>query len=66
MDQQFLTQEVAVVALVGEKQSRFADRHGQQVSNGIVIRSFATRQDEAEWASLTICAGVDFRRKAAA
>ncbi|MGZ2470279.1 hypothetical protein ACVJMZ_005867, partial [Sinorhizobium medicae] len=51
---------------VGQKQSRFADRYRQQIRNGIVIRSLATGQDEAERASLTVCAGVDFRRKAAA
>lgn len=66
VDQQFLTQEVAVITFVGQKQSRFADRYRQQIRNGIVIRSLATGQDEAERASLTVCAGVDFRRKAAA
>jgi len=66
VDQQFLAQEIAIITFVSEKQFRFADRHCQQVWNGTVIRRFATRQDEAERASLTVCAGVDFRRKATA
>ena len=66
MDQQFLAQEITVIAFVGKEQPRFADRYSQQIRNGVVIRCFAARQDEAERASLTVCAGVDFCRKAAA
>jgi hypothetical protein len=66
MDQEFFTQEITVVAFVSKEQPRFTDRYRQQVRKGIVIRSLATRQDEAERASLTVCTGVDFRRKAAA
>ena len=66
VDQEFFTQEVTVVAFVGEEQPRFADRYGKQVRNGVVIRSFAACQDEAKRAALTVCSGVDFRRKAAA
>lgn len=66
MDQEFLAQEVAVIAFVGKEQSWFADRYGKQVRNGVVIRSFAACQDEAKRAALTVCSGVDFRRKAAA
>jgi len=66
MDQEFFTQEIAVIAFVGKEQSRFADRYRQQVRNGVVIRSFAACQDEAKRAALTVCSGLDFRRKAAA
>jgi hypothetical protein len=66
MDQEFLAQEIAVIAFVCKEQSRFADRYRQQVRNGVVVRSFAACQDEAKRASLTVCSGVDFRRKAAA
>ena len=66
VDQEFFTQEVPVIAFVGKEQSRFADRYRQQVWNRVVIRSFAACQDEAKRAALTVCSGVDFRRKAAA
>lgn len=66
VDQQFLAQEISIIAFVGKEQPRFADRYRQQIRNGVVIRSFAACQDEAERASLTVCPGVDFRRKAAA
>lgn len=66
MDQEFFTQEITVIAFVGEEKPRFADRYRQQVRNGVVIRSLATRQDEPKRAALTVCSGVDFRRKAAA
>lgn len=66
MDQQFLAQEIAVIAFVGKEQSRFADRYRQQGRNGVVIRSFTACQDKAKRAALTVCSGVDFRRKAAA
>ena len=66
MDQEFFTQEVTVVAFVGKEQSRFTDRYRQQAGNSVVIRSLSACQDEAKRASLTVCSGVDFRRKAAA
>jgi len=66
MDQEFLAQEITVIAFVGKKQSRFADRYRQQVRNSVVIRGLAACQDEAKRAALTVCSGVDFRRKAAA
>ena len=66
VDQEFFTQEITVVALVCKEQSRFADRYSQQVRNGVIVRSLSARQDEAKRASLTVCSGVDFRRKAAA
>ena len=66
MDQEFFAQEITVIAFVGKEQSRFADRYRQQVRNGVVVRSFAACQDEAKRAALTVCSGVDFRRKAAA
>ena len=64
--QEFLTQEVTVIAFVGKEQPRLANRHRQQIRNGVVVRSLPARQDEAKRASLTVCTGVDFRRKAAA
>ena len=66
MDQKLLAQEIAVIAFVSKEQPRFADRYRQQIGNGVVVRSFAACQDEAQRASLTVCSGVDFRRKAAA
>ena len=66
MDQEFLAQEVTVISFVGKEQSRLAQWYRQQVRNGIVVRSLAACQDEAKRAALTVCSGVDFRRKAAA
>ena len=66
MDQQFLAQEVTIVAFVSKEQPWLADWYRQQVRNGIVVRSFAARQDKAKRASLTVCTSVDFCRKAAA
>lgn len=65
MDQEFLAQEITIVFLVSKEQPRLADRYRQQVRNGVVVRSLAACQDEAKRASLTVCSGVDFRRKAA-
>lgn len=61
MDQQFLAQEVAVISFVGEKQPRFANGNREQVGNSAIVRSLTARQYEAKRASLTVCAGVDFR-----
>ncbi len=66
VDQEFFTQEVTVVAFVSKEQPRLADWYRQQVRNGVVVRSLSARQDEAKRASLTVCSGVDFCRKAAA
>ena len=66
MDQKLLAQEIAVIAFVSKEQPRLADRYRQQVGNGVVVRSLPARQDEAKRAALTVCSGVDFRRKAAA
>ena len=66
MDQEFLAQEVAVIAFIGKEQPRLTDRYRQQVRNCVVVRSLPARQDEAKRAALTVCSGVDFRRKAAA
>ncbi|GAB0120398.1 hypothetical protein Acid7E03_44700 [Acidisoma sp. 7E03] len=43
-------------------------RHGQfeEIVDSAVVGSLAASQDKAERASLTVCAGVDFARKAAA
>ncbi len=66
VDQAFFAQEITVIAFVGKEQSRFADRYRQQVRNGVIIRRLAACQDKARRATLTVCTGVDFRRKAAA
>ena len=66
VDQQLLTQEITVVTFVGEEKPWFSDRYRQQIGNGIVIGSLTARQDKAERTSLTLCAGMDFCRKAAA
>ncbi|MBB6182253.1 hypothetical protein HNQ75_004242 [Rhizobium flavum] len=66
VDQEFLAQEVAVIAFIGKEQPRLTDRYRQQVRNCVVVRSLPARQDEAKRAALTVCSGVDFRRKAAA
>ena len=57
---------VAIIAFVGEHQAGSSDRHVQQGFEGIVVGGLATFQDEAKSASLTVCAGVDLARKAAA
>ncbi len=41
VDQEFFTHEVTVIAFVGEKQPRLADRYRQQVRNGVVVRSLS-------------------------
>jgi hypothetical protein len=37
VDQEFLAQEIAVIAFVGKEQSRLAYWYPQQVRNGVVI-----------------------------
>lgn len=66
VDQEFFTQEVTIVAFVSKEQPWLADWYRQRVRNGVVVQSFAARQDKAKRASLTVCTSVDFRRKAAA
>lgn len=66
MHQQLLTQEIAVVAFIGKEQPQFSDRYHQQIGNGIVVGSLTACQDKTERASLTVRAGMDFCRKAAA
>lgn len=48
VDQELFTQEITVVAFVGEEQPRLANRDCQQVRNGVVVRSFATCQSAQE------------------
>ncbi len=64
--QQFGSEGVAVVALVGQHQARLADRDVKETGSALVIGSFAAGHEEAERAFLTVHSGVDFRRKAAA
>lgn len=66
VDQQLFADEVAIVTLVGEKQSGFADRDREKRRNGDVVGSLAACHGKTTRASLTVCAGVDFRRKTAA
>lgn len=66
VDEEFFTKEITVVAFVSKEQPRLADWYRQQVWNGGVVRSLPARQDETKRAPLTVCSGVDFRRKAAA
>ena len=66
LEQQAGADVVAVIALVGQHQLGLGDRQGDQVIDGFVVGGFAAGEDEAKRASLTVCAGVDFARKAAA
>lgn len=54
MGQEFLAQEITIVALVGKEQSRLADWYRQPVGNGVVVRILPACQDEAKRASLTV------------
>jgi hypothetical protein len=63
--QKFLAQEITIIAFVSKQQPRFTDRYCQQIRNSILIRGLATGQGKAERTSQTVCASVDFRRKAA-
>ena len=64
--QQILAHSVAIVSFVGQEQSRLAHWHGHQGRNGCIVGCFSAGEDKAKRASLTVCAGVDFARKAAA
>lgn len=57
---------VTVIALVGQYPPGPGDRQSDQVIDDFVVGGFTAGEDEAERASLTVCAGVDFARKAAA
>src|SRR5487761_2387765 len=57
---------VAVITLVGQHQLWVGDGHVDQVIDGLVVGGLAAGENEAERASLTVGAGVDFARKAAA
>ena len=63
---QVFAKGVTVISLVGEQGLWFGHGHVEQRGNGPVIRHFAACQDEPKRASLTVTAGVDFGRKAAA
>lgn len=71
-DRQDVTQEqrlahgVAVIAFGGQHRLWRGHRHIDQRGHGSVIGYFPSCQHEAERASLTIAAGVDLARKAAA
>lgn len=66
MEEGILADGVAVVALVGEQSLRphVLLLHQRIIGRGVV--RFAGRDDEAEWETLAIRAGMDFTRKAAA
>ena len=64
--QQVLADGVTVVSLVGEQGLGLGHGHVEQRGHGPVIRHLTACQDEAERASLTVTAGVDLARKAAA
>ena len=64
--QQLFADGVAIIALVGELGVRLGHGHVEQRWHGTVIRDLAPGQDEAKRASLTVTAGVDLARKAAA
>ena len=66
LEQQAGPDVVAVVALVGQHQLRLGDGQFDQVVDGLVVGGLAARENETERASLTVGAGVDFARKAAA
>jgi hypothetical protein len=52
--------------LVRQKQLWPIDRNDQRRWNRNPIRDFANRKDKSESAALTVSAGIDFARKAAA
>ncbi len=66
MQQKLLADGVRIVSLVGKHAAGPTHWQREQARNGTVIGGFAACQDKAKRASLTVCAGVDFRRKAAA
>jgi hypothetical protein len=66
VDQQVLAKTVTIIPLVAHEQLRFVDGQGQKSQSFIVVRGLAAGQEKAKRASLTVCAGMDFCRKAAA
>ena len=66
LEQQAGADIVSVVAFVGQHQPGLGDRQGDQVIDGLLVGGFSACENEANRASLTVCAGVDFARKAAA
>jgi hypothetical protein len=51
---------------VGEHHFWWSDGQIEERRNSFVIRDLSAGQDKVKRASLTVCTGVDFRRKAAA
>ena len=66
LDEQAVPDIVTVISLVGDHGFGLAYIQIDQIGDGLEVRGFATGQREAERASLTVCAGVDLARKAAA
>lgn len=66
LEQQAGANIVAIVALVGRHELGRGNWQGDQVIYGFVVGGLAAGEDEATRASLTVCAGMDFARKAAA
>jgi hypothetical protein len=57
---------VTIVSLVREHHFGRSDSQIEKRRNSFVIGHFSAGQDKAKRAALTVCTGVDFRRKAAA
>ena len=64
--QQAGTDVVAIESLVRQHFSGLCDRQSQKRLDAEIVGNLPTGQDKAKRASLTVCAGVDFCRKAAA
>jgi len=64
--EQVFADGVTVISFVGEQGLGFGHGHVEQRGDGPVIRHLAACQDEAKRAALTVTAGMDFARKAAA
>lgn len=57
---------VGVMALICQHEPGLGDRQGDQVIDRLVVGGLAAGEHEAKRAALTVRAGVDFARKAAA
>ncbi len=66
MEEKLLADGVSIVSFIGEHLTRSVYRYGEKSGNGAVVGCFAACQDKAKRASLTVHAGMDFCRKAAA
>ncbi|GBR05677.1 hypothetical protein AOE01nite_35350 [Acetobacter oeni] len=66
MDQQILTETVAIITPIGQKGSGVWNRQSHQGLYGFVIRDLPSGQDKAGRTSLIVTSGMDFARKAAA